>query len=57
MRKNNIVGQAPEVIERIKSYEAMGYDEFSLPIESGMSFERTRASPKRFFDHMMPAFA
>ncbi|OYU39695.1 MAG: LLM class flavin-dependent oxidoreductase [Pseudorhodobacter sp. PARRP1] len=57
MRKNNIVGEAPEVIARIKSYEAMGYDEFSLWIDSGMSFARKKASLTRFVQDVMPAFA
>ena len=57
MRKNHIVGQADEVIGRIKSYEAMGYDEFSLWIDSGMSFERKKASLTRFVTEVMPAFA
>lgn len=57
MRKNQIVGEAPEVIERIKSYEAMGYDEFSFWIDSGMSFERKKASLERFIRDVMPAFA
>lgn len=57
MRKNHIVGQADEVIGRIKSYEAMGYDEFSLWIDSGMSFERKKASLTRFVNDVMPAFA
>lgn len=57
MRRNNIVGEAPEVIERIKAYEALGYDEFSFWIDSGMSFERKRASLRRFLDDVMPAFA
>jgi alkanesulfonate monooxygenase SsuD/methylene tetrahydromethanopterin reductase-like flavin-dependent oxidoreductase (luciferase family) len=57
MRRNQIVGEPPEVISRIKSYEAMGYDEFSLWIDSGMSFERKRASLERFLRDVMPAFA
>ncbi len=57
MRKNNIVGEAPEVIARVKSYEAMGYDEFSLWIDSGMSFARKKASLTRFVQDVMPAFA
>jgi alkanesulfonate monooxygenase SsuD/methylene tetrahydromethanopterin reductase-like flavin-dependent oxidoreductase (luciferase family) len=57
MRKNNIVGQAPEVIERVRTYKALGYDEFSLWIDSGMSFERKRASLERFLNDVMPAFA
>lgn len=57
MRKNQIVGEAPEVIERIKGYEALGYDEFSFWIDSGMSFDRKRASLERFIRDVMPAFA
>ena len=57
MRKNQIVGQADEVIARIKGYEALGYDEFSLWIDSGMSFERKRDSLRRFIEDVMPAFA
>ncbi|RID91040.1 LLM class flavin-dependent oxidoreductase [Gemmobacter lutimaris] len=57
MRKNQIIGEAPEVIERIKSYEAMGYDEFSFWIDSGMSFARKKASLERFIRDVMPAFA
>ena len=57
MRKNHIVGEPAEVISRIKSYEAMGYDEFSLWIDSGMSFERKKASLTRFVTEVMPAFA
>ena len=57
MRRNQIVGEAPEVIERVRSYEEMGYDEFSVWIDSGMSFERKKASLERFIRDVMPAFA
>ena len=57
MRRNQIVGEAPEVIERVRSYEEMGYDEFSFWIDSGMSFERKKASLERFIRDVMPAFA
>lgn len=56
MRRNQIVGEAAEVVSRIKSYEALGYDEFSFWIDSGMSFERKRASLERFIRDVMPAF-
>lgn len=56
MRRNNIVGRAGEVIERIRAYEAMGYDEFSFWIDSGMSFQRKRASLARFIRDVVPAF-
>ena len=57
MRKNQIIGEAPEVIERLKSYKAWGYDEFAFWIDSGMSFERKKASLERLINDVMPAFA
>ena len=57
MRKNQIIGEAPEVIERIKGYEALGYDEFSFWIDTGMSFARKKASLERLIRDVMPAFA
>lgn len=42
---------------RLKAYEAMGYDEYSFWIDTGMSFERKKASLKRFIADVMPAFA
>ena len=56
MRRNQIVGEAAEVIARIKSYEDLGYDEFSMWIDSGMSFDRKRASLERFIANVMPVF-
>lgn len=56
MRKNNVVGDADEVITRLKAYEAMGYDEYSFWIDTGMSFERKKASLERFLSDVMPAF-
>lgn len=50
------IGTAQEVIDRIKRYEDLGYDEFSFWIDSGMSAERKRASLARFIDDVMPAF-
>jgi flavin-dependent trigonelline monooxygenase, oxygenase component len=57
MRRNNVVGHAGEVIDRLKAYEAMGYDEYSFWIDSGMSFARKKASLERFIADVMPAFA
>ena len=51
------IGTAAEVIDRIKRYEDLGFDEFSFWIDSGMSFERKRASLARFVDDVMPAFS
>lgn len=56
MRANNVIGDAETVIERLKKYEAMGYDEYSFWIDTGMSFERKKASLERFIKDVMPAF-
>jgi len=56
MRRDNVVGEASDVIARLKTFEAMGYDEYSFWIDSGMSFERKCASLQRFIDDVMPAF-
>lgn len=57
MARDLTIGTAQDVIDRIKRYEDMGYDEFSFWIDSGMSTERKRASLARFIDDVMPAFA
>jgi len=44
------------VIDQVKRYEDLGYDEFSFWIDNGMSGERKRASLNRFIDDVMPAF-
>jgi alkanesulfonate monooxygenase SsuD/methylene tetrahydromethanopterin reductase-like flavin-dependent oxidoreductase (luciferase family) len=56
MARDLTVGTAEEVIEKIREYEELGYDEYSFWIDSGMSFERKRASLARFIDTVMPAF-
>jgi flavin-dependent trigonelline monooxygenase, oxygenase component len=56
MLKSTVTGTPDEVIARLKSYEAMGYDEFSLWIDSGMTTARKKQSLQRFIDHVLPAF-
>ena len=56
MRENMTIGTAAEVIERLKVYEGLGYDEYSFWIDTGMSFERKKASLERFIADVMPAF-
>ncbi len=56
MRKNLPIGTADEVIARLKAYQALGYDEYSMWIDTGMSFERKKASLERFIADVMPAF-
>lgn len=57
LRRDLTLGTAREVIDRIKRFEDLGYDEYSFWIDSGMSSERKRASLSRFIDDVMPAFA
>ncbi len=57
IRKNAVVGTADEVIARLKHCEELGYDEYSMWIDTGMSFERKRESLRRLIDDVMPAFA
>ena len=56
VRQPLVIGQAGEVVARLKSYEALGYDQFSLWIDSGMSFARKKASLTRFIEQVMPHF-
>jgi len=56
MLKNMPIGTPEQVIERIKVYQQQGWDEYSLWIDSGMSFARKRESLQRFIHDVMPAF-
>lgn len=56
MRKNLVIGAADEVTARLKSYEAMGYDQFSIWIDSLLPHETKKRTLRRFIDHVMPAF-
>lgn len=56
IRKNLVVGTPDEVIKRLKSYEAMGYDQYSIWLDSHMSFEQKRKSLQLFIKEVVPAF-
>lgn len=56
MRTNQVIGEADEVIQRLKYYESLGYDEYAFWIDTGMSFERKKASLERMIKDVMPAF-
>lgn len=57
MLRDKVIATPANAIERIKSYEALGYDEYAFWIDCGMSFERKKASLDRFINDVMPAFA
>jgi alkanesulfonate monooxygenase SsuD/methylene tetrahydromethanopterin reductase-like flavin-dependent oxidoreductase (luciferase family) len=56
MRRNQVIGTSADVVRRLKVYEKLGYDEFSLWIDSGMTFERKKQSLRRFIEEVAPAF-
>jgi flavin-dependent trigonelline monooxygenase, oxygenase component len=56
MISNMPIGNAKTVIDRLKVYESQGWDEYSFWIDTGMSFERKKASLERFIADVMPAF-
>jgi len=56
MLRDNVIATADNVIARLKGYEKLGYDQYSFWIDSGMSFERKKASLERFINDVMPAF-
>lgn len=57
MLANMPIGTSDQVIEKLKRYEALGYDEFSYWIDSSMTGEQKRSSLRRFIDNVMPAFS
>ncbi len=57
MLRDNVIATPDAAIERLKSYEALGYDEYSFWIDSGMSFDRKAASLERFIKGVIPAFS
>lgn len=57
LKRDLTIGTARQVIDQIKRYEDLGYDEFSFWCDSGMSFERKRVSLDRFLNDVMPAFS
>ncbi len=57
LREALVIGTPETVIERLKGYGSMGYDQYSLWIDNGMSFEKKRKSLRLFVDEVMPAFA
>lgn len=57
MLENMPIGTSDEVIEKLKVYEELGYDEFAYWIDSSMTYEQKRDSLRRFIDDVMPAFA
>ena len=45
------------MIARLKGYETLGYDQYSVWIDSGLSHERKKKSLELFAREVVPAFA
>lgn len=56
IRRDLMIGTSKQIIDRLKHYQDLGYDEFSYWSDSGMSREQKETSLKRFIDEVMPAF-
>ncbi len=56
MERDLVIGTADTVIDRLKRYEDLGYDEYAFWIDSSMDFERKKTSLERFIKDVMPAF-
>ncbi len=54
--KTLVIGEPETVIARLRAYEALGVDQFSVWIDSGLSHQRKRKSLDLFIRHVMPAF-
>ena len=52
-----MIGTSKQIIDRLKHYQDLGYDEFSYWSDSGMGREQKETSLARFIDEVMPAFA
>lgn len=57
LRRNVMIGKPDEMIERLKGYEALGVDEYSIWVDNSLSFEEKRNSLRLFIDEVLPAFA
>ena len=55
LRENLAIGSAAQVIERIKRYEDMGYDEYAYWMDSGIDPAIKRDALCRFIDKVIPA--
>ena len=57
MAKDLMIGTSKQIIDRLKHYQDLGYDEFSYWSDSGMSRAQKETSLARFIDEVMPAFS
>lgn len=51
-----MIGTPDEVIERLRHYEALGVDEFSLWADNSLTHAEKKRSLELFIEHVVPAF-
>lgn len=56
IRRNSVIGTPDEVLERVRGYRDMGYDEYSFWTDNSMSHEEKKRSLQLFIDHVVPEF-
>ncbi len=56
MLKNHVIGTAEHAIERLKFYQSLGYDEYSLWLDNGMPHEQKKQILQTFIDEVLPEF-
>jgi alkanesulfonate monooxygenase SsuD/methylene tetrahydromethanopterin reductase-like flavin-dependent oxidoreductase (luciferase family) len=56
LHKTAMIGTPAEVIERLRTYEELGVDEYSFWIDNSLSHEDKRASLELFIKEVVPAF-
>ena len=57
MLKNQNIGTLQEVIDNVKRYEDLGFDEYSIWIDSHLSIEDKKIFLKKFISEVMPKFS
>ena len=56
LHKTAMIGTPAEVIERLRTYQELGVDEYSFWIDTSLSHEEKRKSLELFIKEVMPAF-
>ena len=57
MRKNQNIGTLQEVIDNVKRYEDLGFDEYSIWIDSHLSIDDKKDFLDKFITDVMPKFS
>jgi len=57
MLKNQNIGTLQEVIDNVKRYEDLGFDEYSIWIDSHLSISDKKIFLEKFISEVMPNFS